>query len=180
MNTMNTFAKKLATPEELWEHAEVLHAADTDGSYKISDPMPDAPHFAFYRQEDGAGNEDTLLVRRREDGLIDAALFVTYDHESSLSANIENAEGAANQPALQGFPQEEFADAFKEGSSLFWNYEEFPATRKHIFATAAVWFVAGQWHSADGLEEAVDFDGNPIKIERMVRDMERAIEGFNL
>lgn len=180
MDTMNTFVNSLAIPEDLWEQAEILNAADTDDTHTISDPMPDAPNFAFYRKEDGAGNEDTLLIRRREDGLIDAALLVTYDHESALSPNIMDEEGAASQPSLKGFPEEEFADALKEGSSLFWNYAEFPATQKHIFATAAAWFVAGQWHHAENLENAQDFDGYPIYEKHMVRDLERMTKGFNL
>lgn len=180
MTTMNAFISTLATPEDLWERAEALHAINTDGMTKMHDPIPGADNFSFFRTEDGAGNEGGLLVRRREDGFIDAALLFGYDHESSYVPNIEDQEGAEKQPALNGFPSEEFADAFRQGSPLFWGWEDFPATLNHIFASSAVWFVQGQWHYADNLDEAKDFKGQPIDPEHMVRDLRSAFEGFKL
>jgi hypothetical protein len=166
--TLAEFVQGLPDPQELWDESELLTSERPDYNKRSNFLMPEASNFAFYKTEDGSGSEGVLLVRKAEDGLIDAALLYAYDHESSLTANIEDDEGADHQPALQGLP-DDFNPALGAGSPLFWNFEGYPATSNHIFATAAAWYVNGKWHYAEGLDNANDFDGNPIDDTKMVR-----------
>lgn len=175
--TLAEFVAGLPDPQELWDESEMVTKEFPDYNKHLNPLTPEASNFALYKTEDGAGAEGVLLVRKAEGGLIDAALLYTYDHESSLTANIADLEGAEKQPALQGLP-EEFSPALMEGSPLFWNFDGYPATSNHIFATAAAWYVDGAWHYADGLDEAHDFDGEPIDDTRMVRQFYSIFRGI--
>jgi hypothetical protein len=171
------FVRGLPDPQELWDEAQ-MNVAEYPDYCKFMSPLKiEASNFSIFKREDGAGAEGVLIVRKAEGGLIDAALLYVYDHESSLTANIEDVEGADNQPALNGLP-DIFNPVLVEGSPLFWNFDGYPATNNHIFATAAVWYVGGEWHYADGLDEATDFEGNPIDDTKMVRQFYSILRGF--
>jgi hypothetical protein len=175
--TLAEFVNGLPDPQELWDESEMIAKEFPDYNTHINPLMPEASDFAMYKTENGAGAEGVLLVRKAEGGLIDAALLYAYDHESALTANIEDIEGADKQPALQGLPSE-FNPALVQGSPLFWNFEDYPATSNHIFATAAVWFVDGAWHHADRLDTAQDFEGDPIDDTKMVRQFYSIFRGM--
>lgn len=175
--TLSKFVNELPDPQELWDESETAQKERPDYWERINPLSPEAENFAMCRISDGAGAEGVLLVRRTEGGLIDAALLYAYDHESHLTANIENVEGADYQPALRGLPSE-FAPALHEGSPLFWNYDGYPATANHIFATAAAWFVNGAWHHATDLDKAQDFDGKAIDDTEMVRHFYSIFRGI--
>jgi hypothetical protein len=176
--TLAEFVKGLPDPQELWDQSEQIAAEFPDYNKHLNPLMPEANNFAMYKTEDGAGAEGVLLVRKAEGGLIDAALLYAYDHESSLTANIEDAQGADYQPALRGLPSE-FEPALAEGSPLFWNFDGYPATSNHIFATAAVWFVNGKWRSATKLNTMTDFDGKRIDDSQMVRHFYSIFRGMS-
>lgn len=175
--TLSDFVKGLPDPQELWDESEMIAAEYPDYCKHINPLMDTAENFAMFHTDNGAGAEGVLLVRKAEGGLIDAALMYVYHHESRLTANIENQQEADKQPALNGLPAE-FTPALAQGSPLFWNFLNYPATSDHIFATAAVWFVNGAWHAADGLDEETDFDGKPIDDTQMVRLFYRIMRGF--
>lgn len=170
------FVKELPDPQELWDESEMA-ASERPDYCKHIHGLPNADNFSLFKIEDGAGAEGVLLIRKAEGGLIDAALLYAYDHESHLTANIEDTEGADKQPALQGLPSE-FDPAFAKDSPLFWNYEGYPATSNHIFATAAAWFVDGAWHHAPDLDKALDYDGKPIDDTQMVRQFYSIFRGI--
>lgn len=173
---LNTFVKGLPDPQELWDESEAA-ATERPDYCKHVHGLPNAENFSMFKIEDGAGAEGVLLVRKAEGGLIDAALLYAYDHESHLTANIEDLDGANNQPALKGLP-DVFSPALSEGSPLFWNYDGYPATSNHIFATAAVWFIDGAWHCAENLNKAKDFEGKPIDDTQMVRQFYSIFRGI--
>lgn len=175
--TLAEFVKGLPDPQELWDEGEMAAAERPDYCKHINPLSPEAENFAMFKIEDGAGAEGVLLIRKTEGGLIDAALLYAYDHESRLTANIEDLEGADNQPALDGLP-ELFRPALSEGSPLFWNYDGYPATRNHIFATAAVWFIDEAWHHAENLNDAKDFEDKPIDDTQMVRQFYSIFRGI--
>lgn len=175
--TLDDFVKGLPDPQELWDESELAESERPDYCKRTSQLSPEADNFAMFKIEDGAGAEGVLLVRKAEGGLIDAALLYAYDHESRLTANIEDLDGADNQPALRGLP-DVFNPVFAQGSPLFWNFPSYPATSNHIFATAAVWFVDGAWHHAPNLDQAQDLDGNPIDDTKMVRQFYRIFRGI--
>lgn len=173
---LNTFVKGLPDPQELWDESEVA-ATERPDYCKHVHGLPNAENFSMFKIEDGAGAEGVLLVRKAAGGLIDAALLYAYDHESHLTANIEDLDGAGNQPALKGLP-DVFSPALSEGSPLFWNYDGYPATSNHIFATAAVWFIDGAWHYAENLDKEKDFEGKPIDDTQMVRQFYSIFRGI--
>lgn len=176
---MLEFINKLPSPEVLWARA-TENVEDWPESCALVIPlMESTPQFSMFKTEDGAGAEGTILIRRNADNKIDAVLMFAYDHESSLTANIENEEGAKNQPALSGLPAE-FDEALIPESPLLWKYDGYPATFSNIFATAAVWYVDGEWSFAEDLSEAEDFDGNPINETKMARQFPSIFEGFRL
>lgn len=175
--TLAEFVKGLPDPQELWDESEMVAAERPDYCKHLNPLSPEAENFAMFKIEDGAGAEGVLVVRKAEGGLIDAALLYAYDHESHLTANIEDIEGADYQPALRGLPSE-FSPALTEGSPLFWNFDGYPATSNHIFATAAAWFVEGQWSTATELNTMTDFDGKPIDDTKMVSQFYSIFRGF--
>lgn len=175
--TLAEFVKGLPDPQELWDESEVVATERPDYCKHLNPLSPEAENFAMFKIEDGAGAEGVLLVRKAEGGLINAALLYAYDHESHFTANIEDNEGADVQPALQGLPSE-FDPAFAENSPLFWNYDGYPATSNHIFATAAAWFIDGEWHHAPELNKATGFDGETIDDTKMVRQFYSIFRGF--
>lgn len=174
--TLETFTRELPDPQELWDESETAAQERPEYCTHIHG-LPNAENFSLFKIEDGAGAEGVLVVRKAEGGLIDAALLYTYDHESHLTANIEDIEGAEVQPALMGLP-ETFNPVLTEGSPLFWNYDGYPATHNHIFATAAVWYVEGAWHHAPDLNTAQDFNGKQIDDTEMVRQFYSIFRGI--
>lgn len=177
--TLSDLIKGLPDPQELWDESEMIAAESPDYCKYINPLMDKAQNFAMFKMDNGAGAEGVLLVRKAEGGLIDAALMYVYHHDSRLTASIESKQEADNQPALKGLPSE-FNPALDQGSPLFWNFLNYPATSDHIFATAAVWFTDGAWHAADGLDTATDFDGQPIDDTQMVTLFYRIMRGFGL
>lgn len=174
---MLEFINKLPSPEVLWARANDS-IEDFPESCSLTIPlMKSNPQFSAFVTEDGAGAEGTIVIRRNVEDKIDAVLMYAYDHESSFTANIENEEGAKNQPALSGLPAE-FDEALVPESPLFWKYDGYPATFQNIFATAAVWYVDGEWSFAEDLSEAEDFDGNPIDESKMARQFPSIFEEF--
>lgn len=189
---------KLPQPAALWGRARRIHDEDT-GYTSMSTLLTNSEYeftlgrfdkefslqnseygFSHFKISDGAGGEGNIVFRTNMDkGIIDAVLMFAYDHESHLTANIADEKGAMRQPALFGLPSQ-FDPVMREDSKLFWNYSDFPATHKTIFATAAVWFVDGQWAWAADLEDAQDYDGNPIQESAMVKQLTRAFKEFDL
>lgn len=169
----------LPEPTKLWAEAVKLSKEDED-YHTLSENIAQTGTHSFSRLliEDGAGTEGNFIVRVNADNKIDAALLYTYDHESSLTANIGDSEGAQKQPALSGIPSEFDPVTSDANSPLFWKYEDFPATFTTIFATAAVWFVDGEWGYADGLEEAEDSAGELIEESQMVSQFRSVFEEF--
>lgn len=177
--TLSDFVKGLPDPQELWDESEMIAREYPDYCKHTNPLMETAENFAMFKTDNGAGAEGVLLVRKAEGGLIDAALMYVYHHESPMTANIEDRQAADHQPALNGLPAE-FNPVFAQGSPLFWNFLNYPATSDHIFATAAVWFVDEAWHHANGLDAATDFEGQPIDDTQMVRLFYRIMRGFAL
>lgn len=174
---LTDFANRLHEPEHYWKKAVALTAEDDDNLLELINPLPEATNYSMFRQSDGAGNEAVLLVRRSESEEIEAALLLAYDHESSFAASIAHPEEAADQPALKGLPYAEFAPALHEGSPLFWDYKDYPATSDHVFASAAIWYLNGKWSHAD-ISNATDFKGTPIDEARMVRQIKGLLKEF--
>lgn len=169
----------LPAPSKLWAEAIKLSKEDEDYLTLSEDiAKTDAHTFSRLLIEDGAGSEGNMIVRLNADRKIDAALLYTYDHESSLTANIGDVEGAQTQPALRGIPSEFDPVTSDADSPLFWKYEDFPATFSTIFATAAVWFIDGEWGYADGLEGAEDSAGELIEESQMVSQFRSVFEEF--
>lgn len=179
--TLRSFAESLPSPEILWASAEETLDDDPDFNTIQLLATTDTHEYNMYRAEDGAGNEATIVARMlKGTSTIDAMLVYPYDHESHLTANIADTEGAARQPALKGLPEEVFAPAMKSGSAIFWKYDGFPATFKTIFATAAVWFVNGEWKWARDIETSYTDEGDLIKEKDMVKQFISGFKGFKL